>query len=78
MVIADVKCVPDGCLGIDDGHDASDSVINMAKAAGLGAASVDGQGLVLEGGGDEAWDDHAVVADLAGTHSVEEADDANP
>ena len=78
MVIADVKCVPDGCLGIDDGHDATDSVINMAKAAGLGATSVDGQWLILESGGYKARDDHAVVADLAGTHGVEEADDANP
>ena len=78
MVIADVKGVADRGLGVDDGHDASDSVVDMAKAAGLGAASVDGQGLVLEGGGDEAWDDHSVVADLAGTHSVEEADNANP
>ena len=78
MVVADIKGVTDGGLGVDDGQNAPHRVVDMAEAAGLGATSVDGQGLVLEGCGDEAWDDHAVVADLAGTHSVEEADDANP
>ena len=77
MIVADIKGVTDRGLGADNGQDASDSVVDMAETAGLGATAVDGQGLVFEGGGYEAWDDHAVVADLSGAHGVEEANDSD-
>ena len=47
----------------------------MRKAAFLSAVVIDGNRATLEGGFDEARNDHAIVADLTGADDVEEASD---
>ena len=46
----------------------------MAEDAGLAAVVVDDDLFVFEGGLDKTWDDHSVLAGLAGADGVEEAD----
>jgi hypothetical protein len=60
---------------IDDGGQHGGDVAHVAEASGLGAVAVHLEWFVTQGPLDESREHHAVVADLPGTHGVEEAGD---
>src|SRR5688572_21500989 len=73
--VTDVENLADGGGHVFETNKGLDCVMHVAEAAGLFAAAVDPERLILQSCADESRNDHPVAADLAGADSIKEAGD---
>ena len=75
LIVSDVEHVAVAFFEVEQFGKHANDVTDIAEAANLRAVAVDAKWFVGQCGFDEAWEDHAVVSDLARSDGVEESGD---